>query len=401
MPISPRSSRRSTTCSYANSRVHLAKLAWSAAVSASAQTERDVQAGRWSSSEYLQTFLRPKKPDSVLHMSIALMPADTAKSMLSDLLPVAEELSQGQEAFSVLRFTIERDSRARVHSHYHERLVRILTKYGMPPSFSMMELADWLGEMMKAHHEDKELGARGMQFFHYFCQAWLASDYQGIRVWYRHSLEGLGTHTAPIMVGYFEKYLADRKRSRVLEAFAGPGFIGFGLLGAGFAGELHLADINPAVKECIDRTCAEANLGNRVFVHIGDGFSALPPNASFDSIVGNPPACYSHFDSSGFFATGNDLISNDPDWSLARTFYRGVAARLNPGGAVIMTAYGPHSLEIEGVDKRPRKPVDEFMQMIAEGNLDLVRLEQPPVGDLFLGEHLWFFHSTAKPQHRV
>jgi tRNA1(Val) A37 N6-methylase TrmN6 len=74
------------------------------------------------------------------------------------------------------------------------------------------------------------------------------------------------------------------RQSRVFEWCAGPGFIGFALLGYGFCDTLCLAD----VKAC-RLTVTQNGLAERVTVYHSDNLDGIPPSERWDLVVGNPP----------------------------------------------------------------------------------------------------------------
>ena len=67
----------------------------------------------------------------------------------------------------------------------------------------------------------------------------------GIRVAYKKHLDGGGREFGQDFIPFLRRRAMPRQR-RVFEWCAGPGFIGFSLLGHGLAQTLSLADVNPA-----------------------------------------------------------------------------------------------------------------------------------------------------------
>ena len=90
-------------------------------------------------------------------------------------------------------------------------------------------------------------------------------DLGGIRVTYRRSLDGNGSLFAPPIVEFLRHRIASTRPGRpfakAYEWCAGPAFIGFALLAAGICDELCLADVNPRVVECIERTVRRPQCG--------------------------------------------------------------------------------------------------------------------------------------------
>src|SRR5437667_12662895 len=110
------------------------------------------------------------------------------------------------------------------------------------------------------------------------------------------------------------------KQARTFEWCAGPGFIGFSLLGAGLTETLCLADINPEAVAACRRTIADNALAARVNVYQSDNLASVPSSEQWDLVVGNPPHYPDEF-------AGN-LRAHDPDWRIHRAFFAQVNAHL-------------------------------------------------------------------------
>jgi hypothetical protein len=108
-------------------------------------------------------------------------------------------------------------------------------------------------------------------------QPWRYVTYGNVRVHYKRHLNGGGT-------GFGQEYLPflhDRqmpKQGRVFEWCAGPGFIGFSLLGHGLCDSLCLADVNPDAALASRRTILENKLEDRVVVYCSDNLSSAAAN---------------------------------------------------------------------------------------------------------------------------
>ncbi len=87
---------------------------------------------------------------------------------------------------------------------------------------------------------------------------WRYVTYGDIRVSYRDHLDGGGRTFGMDYLPLFHD-LGMPRQSRVFEWCAGPGFIGFALLGHGFCERLCLADINPEAVEASWRTVAKTD----------------------------------------------------------------------------------------------------------------------------------------------
>jgi predicted RNA methylase len=122
--------------------------------------------------------------------------------------------------------------------------------------------------------------------------------------------------------------LAAAQQARAFEWCAGPGFIGFSLLGNGFCQTLCLADINPAAVEAARRTIQANRLGDRVSVYLSDNLSDIPATERWDLVVSNPP----HFVDTFI----GDLRAHDPDWRIHRGFFSTVEPHLNPGAVMVL-----------------------------------------------------------------
>jgi predicted RNA methylase len=117
------------------------------------------------------------------------------------------------------------------------------------------------------------------------------------------------------------------RRGRMFEFCAGPGYIGYSLLAAGWCESLVLADIDPDAVSTARFTAAHNELEDRVVVYRSDALDQIPDGERWDLVVANPP----------HFAERNpDIRIFDPGWELHRRFYASVASHMNPGGLVVM-----------------------------------------------------------------
>lgn len=153
-------------------------------------------------------------------------------------------------------------------------------------------------------------------------------DSAGLRIWFRRHLDGGGRNFTPAFVRFFRKMQMPRQR-RVFEWCAGPGFIGFSLLGEGLCDTLYLADINPEAVEICRRTIAENDLSDRVGVTRSDNLRQIPPGERWDLVVANPP----HY---GRYVFRQDLRDDDLRWRIHREFFETVAQFLEPGGMIVL-----------------------------------------------------------------
>jgi predicted RNA methylase len=189
---------------------------------------------------------------------------------------------------------------------------------------------------------------------------WRRKTVAGIRVHYMDHLDGGGsTFWAHSTFGTgFVPYLRNRgmpKQARTFEWCAGPGFIGFSLLGADLTETLCLADINPQAVAACRRSIDDNALAARVNVYQSDNLANIPQSEQWDLVVGNPPWFSDD-------AIGN-LRAHDPDWCIHRTFFAQIGDHLKPGGIVILLE-GNHGSTSE-----------TFRDMISSAGLEIVFVE--------------------------
>ena len=169
-----------------------------------------------------------------------------------------------------------------------------------------------------------------------------------LRAW---ALSSFGTGLVP--------YLLNRgmpKQGRTFEWCAGPGFIGFSLLGAGLTETLCLADINPQAVAACQRTINDNALAARANVYKSDNLANIPQSEQWDLVVGNPP-WFPHDD------FGKPLLTHDQDWRIHRTFFAQIGGHLKPGGIVVLLE-GNHGSTSE-----------TFREMISSAGLEIVFVE--------------------------
>ena len=154
---------------------------------------------------------------------------------------------------------------------------------------------------------------------------WRHTIYGDIRVNYRDHLDG-GGRTSEYLPLFHD--LGMPRQSRVFEWCAGPGFIGFALLGHGFCDSLCLADVNPEAVEACRLTVAQNGLTERVAVYQSDNLNDIPPSEQWDLVVGNPP----HF----IDISPGELRFHDPDWNLHRRFFAAIGRFLKPSGMIVL-----------------------------------------------------------------
>jgi methylase of polypeptide subunit release factors len=156
---------------------------------------------------------------------------------------------------------------------------------------------------------------------------WKSTSFGGIRVQFKKHLDGGGSSFGQDLITFLQ-LRGMPQQQRVFEWCAGPGFIGFSLLGHGLAKTLCLADINPEAVEACRRTIADNGLTDRVSVYRSDGLKDIPAAERWDLVVSNPP----HFIDDWI----GDLRSYDDGWHLHREFFASIARFLNPGGIIVL-----------------------------------------------------------------
>lgn len=180
-------------------------------------------------------------------------------------------------------------------------------------------------------------------------QAWTAWDAPGgISVQYlsRPDMAHGGGNTA-FGAALVDKAAALGNHGRCLEICAGPGFIGFALLGRAACTTLVLADVNPLSVAAARETIRVNNLGDHAVAYVSDGLAGLPRSEEgrLDLVVSNPP----HFVSAdawdswwamvgGAWTPSSDrtrAMAVDAGWRLHARFYANIGRFLAPGGRVI------------------------------------------------------------------
>jgi SAM-dependent methyltransferase len=178
---------------------------------------------------------------------------------------------------------------------------------------------------------------------------WRTATFGGIRVSFKTHLDGGGSSFGQDFIPFLRKRRAPRF-GRVFEWCAGPGFIGFSILGHGLCDSLCVADINPEAVAACRRTVAANDLGARAAVYRSDNLDGIPPAEQWDLVVSNPP----HFDE-----TAQDLRSSDGGWRIHRKFFSAVGRHLKPGGVVLLQ------------ENNAGSTVEDFRPLIEEAGLSV------------------------------
>jgi methylase of polypeptide subunit release factors len=182
-------------------------------------------------------------------------------------------------------------------------------------------------------------------------EPWRRLTYGEIRVHYKRHLDGGGSSFGQDYI----PFRLDRgmpRQQRVFEWCAGPGFIGFSMIGYGLCDTLCLADVNKEAIDACRRTIHDNGLTARVSVYWSDNLGNIPSSEQWDLVVGNPP----HFDGT---ATA-ELRYCDENWRLHRAFFASVGRFLKPGGVIVLQ------------ENNQGSTADSFYRMIEESNLSVV-----------------------------
>jgi methylase of polypeptide subunit release factors len=193
-------------------------------------------------------------------------------------------------------------------------------------------------------------------------------DYQvrslsGIDVMYTPELDGGGAGYGQDYPRFVAEHLGPQRR--IFEWCAGPGFIGFSLLGRGLCDTLCLADVNPDAVAACRRTIERNGLGDRVSVYLSDGFQEIPDTERWNLVVGNPP--HSGTDRMIPEITRPPIVYQDPNWRIHRAFYENVSRFLAPRGNVVIQENFRYSC------------VEDFRETIEKNGLEIV--DTPACGD--------------------
>jgi len=180
----------------------------------------------------------------------------------------------------------------------------------------------------------------------------------GIDVSHAPNLDGGGPRTWPYFVDAVREHVGPV--GHAYEWCAGPGYIGFALLGAGLCERLTVADINPDAVAACRETVARNGLEDRVNVYESDNLAGIPADERWDLVVGDPP----HFPEPlpRHVEQGFVLRSVDAGWALHREFFRTLTPHLRPGARLLLSeswVAGDHQAMFE--------------QMIRDAGLELTR----------------------------
>lgn len=173
--------------------------------------------------------------------------------------------------------------------------------------------------------------------------------YNGITVFGSRDLDGEGTTVGQDYMRVLLE-LGLKRCEWIYEFCAGPGYIGYSLLGNGFCEKLTLSDINPVAFEAARRTAEYNGITHLVNVYYSDCLDSISDIEKWNLVVGNPP----HFLPQDKSALPRDpreatalkgkeaalqarnLKAFDPDWSIHRRFYSSIRKFMKPGALVVL-----------------------------------------------------------------
>lgn len=165
----------------------------------------------------------------------------------------------------------------------------------------------------------------------------------GIEIHYSASIDGNGIDRQEYFSRALQYFYPGKCWDRCLEWCSGPGFIGFGLLGAGLINDLTLADCSTSALEACKVTAKSMpNVDTRHIQSISD----LPTSDQFDLIVANPPWYPGNlFD----IASSARRRFNDPGLSIHRDFFDHIDRYLDRDGLIMLvegsTYTGPRDFQ--------------------------------------------------------
>lgn len=172
----------------------------------------------------------------------------------------------------------------------------------------------------------------------------------GIDIHYRVELDGGGAEFGQDFIPFLKSRQMPKQR-RIFEWCAGPGFIGFSLLGNGLGETLCLADINSAAVACCRQTVISNNLADRVSVYRSDNLRDIPVSEKWDLVVSNPPHFIDQYE--------GDIRAHDPDWRIHQEFFATAGNYLSGDGVIVLQ------------ENNRGSTVETFRSMIEQSGLEI------------------------------
>jgi SAM-dependent methyltransferase len=162
---------------------------------------------------------------------------------------------------------------------------------------------------------------------------WRRTTFGGVQITFARHLDGGGSTFDQEFIPFLQSR-GMPVQPRAFEWCAGPGFIGFSLLGHGLCQTLCLADINPQAVAACRRTVEENRLTDRVSIYQSDNLADIPASEQWNLVVSNPPHFIDDFDAAW------TLRACDQDWHIHRKFFATVGKFLAPGGVIVLQENG-------------------------------------------------------------
>jgi methylase of polypeptide subunit release factors len=146
-------------------------------------------------------------------------------------------------------------------------------------------------------------------------------------------LNGGGNEIYQEMIELLSTWYPDHQFDRCFEWCAGPGTMGFAILGAGIAKTLCLADVYEPSITAHRETILQCGLSNRVSSYYSDNLKDIPESEQWDLVVANPP----HFPNAiQLWPNTATRLYVDTDWQLHKEFFANIKKHLKPNGKIML-----------------------------------------------------------------
>ena len=154
----------------------------------------------------------------------------------------------------------------------------------------------------------------------------------GIEVVHSDPLNGGGWEVMQEMVNLLKEWYPGHQFERAFEWCAGPGYMGFALLGSGLAKTLVLSDVYEHAFQAQKQTVINNELNN-VILYNSDNLNKIPIDEQWDLVVGNPP----HFPNSiQRYDFLDPRLYVDDNWELHKEFFLDIKQHLAPNGKILL-----------------------------------------------------------------
>lgn len=173
--------------------------------------------------------------------------------------------------------------------------------------------------------------------------AYLSKEWNTFPVFYTNDLNGGGLWHADDFLALLQHHVKPAAFERAFEWCSGPGFVGYALLANHVCASLCLADMYAPAVEAARHTAVINGVEDRVSIYEGDSLSALPPDETFDLVLGNPPH-FANRNMSEFSVNNDPRIYVDEGWRLHESFFAGVRKHLTRDGLIVLSenTWGAH-----------------------------------------------------------